>query len=216
MRLFIDSAESDRWRRAHAKGWLFGATTNPVILQRAGVPVEAATYAALVEDAKSLGLTELHIQATGSSVDALYRSGLAIAALWERVVVKVPMTEAGLAAAARLMCDGVRVTLTAAYSAQQVVAACAANAAYVAAYFGRLAEAGNDAEAVFERMVRIRAASGCGTRILVASLRSLDQLEMLAAMGHDTFTLTPDLADRLGTDPFTDVAADDFEAARRD
>ncbi len=215
MRLFIDSAVAEDWRRARDRGWLFGATTNPLILRRAGMRAEPATYRTLAAEADALGLAEVHIQATGTTADALLDSSRNIAALGPSVVVKVPMTEPGLVAASRLIADGARVTLTAAYSAQQVVAACAMNAAYVAPYFGRLLDAGHDAEAIVDRMRRIRDASRAGTRLLIASIRTLDQLETLAASGQDTFTLLPDLADQIGRDPRSDEAANDFETARR-
>jgi transaldolase len=214
VRLFIDSADCTNWESALNRGWLFGATTNPAVLHREGFRVEHGTYAALAAEARNLGLHELHIQATGTAIDALYDSGQRIAALWDRVVVKMPMTVTGMAAAARLMTDGHRVTLTAAFSPQQIAAACATKAAYVAPYFGRLRDGGGDTDAIFERMLRIRDAGRPTLRILVASLRSLDQVAALAAMGYDTFTLPPELADRFGADSLTDRAATEFESAR--
>ena len=37
MRIYVDSAERDAMRAALATGWVWGVTTNPTLLRRAGV-----------------------------------------------------------------------------------------------------------------------------------------------------------------------------------
>ena len=50
--------------------------------------------------------------------------------------------------------------------------------------------------------------------ILVASICSIEQLEHLAACGHDTFTQTPKIADQFGLDVMNHKAVEGFEKAR--
>ena len=54
---------------------------------------------------------------------------------------------------------------------------------------------------------------GSSTRILVASIRSVDALSSLAQQGIDTFTFSPEIARALFDEPLTIAAASDFEAA---
>jgi len=213
MRLFIDSSNPDLWRRYRQMGWAYGATTNPLILKRDGRKCSIDTYRELVEAAKNTGLQELQIQATGSTVEELTNSGEAIAALWQNIVVKVPLTKAGLEAATNLIGQTTHITMTAAYTTDQMIAASAMGASYIAPYYGRLKEAGKDAEGILQTMQAMRSGANA-PRILVASIRSIAQLEMLAASGHDTFTLSPEIAEQLAINTMSDDAAADFERAR--
>ena len=60
----------------------------------------------------SLGAQELQLQAWGSTAGRLYSVGLDLAAIDTRIVVKLPITDAGVEAAGLLRSQGVRVTLT--------------------------------------------------------------------------------------------------------
>lgn len=208
MQLFIDSSKPELWAKYHRAGWAYGATTNPLILRKDGKTCSIHTYKLLVDQAKDAGLEELQIQATGKTVTELLSSGTAISGLWDRIVVKMPLTENGLAAATTLKQIGTRITLTAAYATHQMIAANAMGADYIAPYYGRLLEAGKDGGAIVDAMLAIG-----GPKVLLASIRTMEHLESLAARGHDTFTLNPDLCAQLGQSEMTDQAASDFETA---
>lgn len=216
MRLFVDSSDVVVWERFHRQGWVYGATTNPLILKKDGKTCTYDTYVELVKNAQHVGLKELQIQATGKTADELFASGEAIAALTKHIdiVIKVPLTRAGLAAGAQLIANQHRVTMTAAYAAHQMIAATAMGASYIAPYYGRLVEAGKDADGILSVMADIFCSSETAPRILIASIRSIAQLEGLCAQGFDTFTLSPAVAAELGQSEMSDTAASDFETAR--
>jgi len=213
LRLLVDSADPEIWERCRDRGWAVGATTNPKILRRDGWDVNISTYEKLAEQAQRVGLEELHIQATGSTANALAETGFSIADLWDRIRVKVPLTVPGLEAAKRLSDTNVPLTLTAAYATHQMIAAVTLGAAYIAPYYGRLLEADRDGDGILEGMRGIGERFGADTRILVACIRSVDQFEHLIGLGFDTFTLPPAVAETLATDPMSDAAAADFEKA---
>ena len=204
MQIFVDSSDHNLWAKYRRAGWAFGATTNPLILQREGKTCTPETYRDMVRAAKDAGLYELQIQATGDLVE----TGEIIAGLWENIVVKIPLTADGLAAAAHLKKQGARVTMTAAYATHPMIAASALGADYIAPYYGRLLEAGHDGDAIVDAMLRIGA-----PKVLLASLRNIGQMEALAARGHDTFTISPALCAELGQTAMSDTAAADFEIA---
>lgn len=112
LRLFLDSADVQEWRRWFPLGSLYGFTTNPLILQRDGVPCTVEALSALVAEARALGAQELQLQAWGSADDprALLACARRLAALDPTLVtVKLPCTPAGLEAARALMLEGVPV-----------------------------------------------------------------------------------------------------------
>jgi transaldolase len=165
----------------------------------------------LAGQAWSLGAQELQLQAWGGSAGKLYSVGLDLAALDDRVVVKVPVTDAGVEAAGLLRRQGVRVTLTGVHTAHQALTAMAADAAYAAPYLGRMNDAGVSGRGEIVAMQQMVDALGSAMRLLVASVRSPDDLVALAGQGCDTFTIPPDVAAQLLAEPLAARAAAQFE-----
>lgn len=213
LRLLIDSADSNAWEELWPLGLFQGITTNPSLLKRAGIPCTLKALGALAKEALCLGSQELHLQAWGSTAEELLDCSRALWAFApERVVVKLPLTEAGLLAASFLLQDGGRVTMTACYHAPQVLAAAALGSTYVAPYLGRIHDEGRDGFAEVLKMQQCLVGLGSTTRLLVASLRSPEDLSRLAPSGIETFTLAPQTARQLWSHPSTEAAADQFQS----
>lgn len=212
LRLFLDSADPEAWQAWLPTGLFHGVTTNPSLLRRAGQPCEIAHLDGLARQARSLGCRELHLQAWGGDARQYAQCGRQLAALAPELVrVKLPITAAGSRAAAELIAASLLVTFTACYQVHQVLVAAALGADYIAPYLGRIGDQGRDAHAELIAMQRCLEGCGSSTRLLVASLRSCDDLSRLAAAGLSTFTLSPALAAELFSDPATAAAADQFE-----
>lgn len=214
-RLFIDSATEADWDMARGRGWLHGVTTNPLIIQRAGKRVDLATAQELVAAAKQRELHEIQLQVTGDNTADMLASGWSLRELWGRVTVKIPATIDGFEAASVLCGEGAVVTITACYTAQQAMLAAAIGARYVAPYYGRMLEAGLDADNRLDAMLKV-ADQAKEMRVLVASIRNLDQLETLIRRGFDTFTLAAPVAAAFGSSPESDAAAAEFMKAASD
>ena len=123
----------------------------------------------LVRDVLSYPVAEVQAQCWGTQTDALVETGRALAAIDPRVVVKVPITREGVEAVAKLHAFGIPTTLTAVYAAHQALTAAAAGSDYVAPYYGRVSDGGQDGLEVIKRMLGVLAASGAHTRLLVAT-----------------------------------------------
>ncbi len=213
LRFLIDSADRAVWARLMPLGVFCGVTTNPVLLQAAGVPCDLPSIAALVAQALDLGAGEVHAQTWGGSTQAYVEHGRALAAISPKVVVKIPVTAEGASAAAVLRREGARVTMTAVYTVAQALAASALGAEYAAPYLGRMNDAGRDGFGDIARMAEALRKHGSPTRLLVASLRGPADVARLAGEGLDTFTLGPKPAAGLFEDDLTRQAAEAFEAA---
>lgn len=216
MRLFVDSALPSDWEYFKSLGLLYGATTNPLIFQKQAITPNMETLLELVDIAEDLGLVELQLQVTGlNDPEAAAERMMALFEAWpEGVVAKVPMTLAGLAAM-RLLEDEVPITLTAGYESKQAILASVMGVRYIAPYFGRLNEAGQDGTQIVGDMLAIcqKAQQPTPPRVLVASLRSAEQVASLAALGHDTFTLSPQVFHQLLASDMSDQATQAFEDA---
>lgn len=213
IRLLLDTADRAAWQQWLPTGLFHGVTTNPTLLAAAGIPCDLDHLRSLAEAAFALGTGEVQMQTFGRSAEALEANGRALAALDARIVVKVPITCEGAIAAARLKADGIRITMTAVYAAHQALSAAALGADYAAPYLGRMNDAGRDGTGEIAAMQAMVRAAGSSMRILVASLRSAEDLARLAALGLDTFTFSPKVAAALFADPLTTAAAEAFEVA---
>lgn len=216
LRIFLDSADPADWRRLLPLGFFHGVTTNPLLLERAGQPCTVANLRTLAGAARDLGAREIQMQTWGRSPGQMVETGEKLAELAEtglRVVVKIPATAEGFQVARTLLSNGRIVTLTAVYTPGQVMAAASLGAAYAAPYLGRLDDAGQDGAAVVLTMHDILTRTGSRTRLLTASLRTVEQVVDLAAKGLDTFTFGPGVADQLLVSDLTGAAAIDFQRA---
>ena len=210
-RFYLDSADLAEARPLLGTGLLAGLTTNPTLLQRAGVPNRELP--ALVAGAREAGARTVFVQTWGDGVQELTERGRWIRSLGDDVVVKVPVSAAGLQATARLSGEGVPVLATAVYAAAQVLPVIAAGARYVAPYLGRMDDNGRAGRAEVATMQRIVTAAGSDLRVLVASLRSVADVVALAELGVADFTLSATLWAALAADPLTDAAVEGFDAA---
>ena len=192
MRLYVDSAERAVIQRALSTGYAAGVTTNPTLLRRAGL--RRADLPALVRAAVEAGAGEVQLQVLAPTVDSMVSDGEWLHGLDPgRVLVKVPATGDGFAAGARLAARGVGITITAVYAVRQVVLAEATGARYAAAYLGRMRAAGQDPLAVVGGMLDVIRTQQMKVRLLVASVRTPEDVEALAALGAPCATLPPDL-----------------------
>ena len=218
LHLLLDSADPAAWAEWLPSGLFHGVTTNPTLLLRAARPCRLDELERLTREALDRGMQEIHLQAWGGDAEALAACGAGLAALAPgRVLVKLPITRAGAAAAHSLIAEGCPVTFTACYEPAQVLLAAALGADYIAPYLGRITDLGRDGHAELTRMQRIvegvarPVQAGAALRLLVASLRSAEDLARLAAEGLDTFTISPAIAAELFAVEPTLAAADQFE-----
>mmetsp|Transcript_26280 Transcript_26280/g.56984 ORF Transcript_26280/g.56984 Transcript_26280/m.56984 type:complete len:274 (+) Transcript_26280:36-857(+) len=211
-RFFLDTASTDEWSDLLPLGIFHGITTNPTILERDNIPCTVESVQSLAR--KALALTdEFMCQSWGGSDDDLmYEIGMELSSIdRRRIVIKCPVTAAGTRAAARLVRSGVRVCLTACYNKNQALVAAGCGAEYIAPYLGRMTDVGRDGLSECRSMQSIVTGMGSSTRILVASIRKVDDMSTLASSGCDTFTFSPEIARAMFEEELTDIAAKDFE-----
>jgi transaldolase len=209
LRFYADSADVEQVGGLLADRLIHGVTTNPTILERSARSVrDIPELYALWEAA---GAREIFFQAWGDSLKALIGNAEYLAALGPRVVVKVPATPAGFAAAAALGAAGTTVLVTAVYEQSQAIAAATVGARYIAPYLGRMLDSGRDG---FSEIASMQAlVTGSGTDVLAASLRMPGDIVSLAAGGVSLFTAAPAVIIATLVSEESDSSAQAFEAA---
>ena len=207
MKLFLDTADTDCWADLAGTGLFSGITTNPLLIQRAGLNTSIETYQALYERAVKLGYPCIQFQVFGED---WLQCAQSIASIGPEVFIKIPANKKGLEVASKLSVPD-RITLTTVYSVGQVIAAEALQVAYTAPYYARLRDAIENADALFDQMQNV----AFETELLVASLQSKAQFLDLAARGFSTFALPEPIARTFFESTLGDKAIADFEEAAR-
>ncbi len=209
--LYLDSAEVSALQQVLPHPLIYGVTTNPTLLRRAGLAWHDLTH--LVNDIFASGVRAVHLQVTGHTAAEIVASGRELAQLGNpsRVFIKIPSTRNGLSAAGRLTTEGFSVTTTAVYCPEQVLFSALAGATYAAPYLGRLEDSGQDGLGIIGRMqALLNLYHLTTTRLLVASVCSREAVLQLLALGVGSMTLPPALFAELLNYPETDHAAATF------
>ena len=209
MRLYLDTADRAAAEPLLATGLFAGLTTNPTILDRAGLGV------ADIEDvhawARSRRSTGDLLPDLGPRHGTLVERGHLLRSLGSDVVVKVAASREGAAACAHLASEGIPTLLTAVYAPGQAMVAAAAGATYVAPYLGKLDDAGRDGVGTVTAMQELLHATGSTTKILLASVRDVATMVTLARRGVDCFTMGVPVAEAFFDDELTAEAVARFD-----
>ena len=216
MRLYLDTADPVDWEDLMLTGVFYGITTNPLLTQRLGLNYNEIGWPEMVSKAATLGAKELHIQIYGDAKKAFsfakHVYGLGRSSDIE-CVIKIPLTFEGISLAPKIKEFGAKILMTACYEPKQMITACALKADYVAPYFGRMMDAGLDAMVNMKIIEKIARKNKCIP--VIASLRNAKQILEIAEIGHDCFTISPDVARDLFVSKLTDAAAIAFETATK-
>ena len=192
--LYLDSADVAALNALLPNPLVYGVTTNPTLLKRAGVAWRELPR--LTDELFGLGVRAVHLQVVGETSSEMVASGLELAQLGEpeHIFIKIPASREGLVAAAQLTAEGFGVTTTAVYRPEQALFSAQAGATYAAPYLGRLEDAGEDGLAVIRQMQTLLTLyAPTPTRLLVASVRTREAVLSLLHLGVGSLTLPPAL-----------------------
>jgi transaldolase len=208
MKLFADCADLDVIKDLWEMKILSGITTNPVIL--AGSRTDAP---GLARGLAGWFTGNVFIQAAGESAsDLVHDAERARRLLPGQVIVKIPSTSAGFRAMADLEGAGAMTAATALFTLGQGLCAAAAGASVIIPFYDRLERAGGDPVLLLRDLSTLQDVSG-KPRILVASVKTMGQLEQCFREGAWGVTLPPTLVRELSRSSLTDDAREKFRNA---
>lgn len=207
MKFFIDSAEPTEIAEAEAMGLLDGVTTNPTLLKRAGLSREDA-----LKQICELVPGPVSGEAVGPDYDRFVEEGLALRAIADNLVVKLPCNEAGLKACRTLASQGIPVNMTLVFQPVQALLCARAGARFVSPFLGRLDDVCSSGMALVEEIRIIFDNYALSTEILAASIRSPEHVKQAALAGADVCTVPLAVLKKLLNHPLTDTGIAAFEA----
>ena len=216
MKLYLDTFDTNSWQKWMPMGLFYGITTNPILAERAGLFYSTINWQSKMTIADELNVKEFHVQIPSCDEEAINFAAQRkdeAESFNLKLVIKVPLTKEGIRLVPELKKMGLSVLMTACYSAKQYIIADAIDADYIAPYYGRMEESGRDAFHHLSQMIDFANHSDNKCKILVASIRSVDQIAILASKGHVYFTIAPHVADDLISDDLTIEALTEFNMA---
>jgi transaldolase len=209
MKFFLDSADLNEIRRAMDAGLIDGITTNPSLVAKVAGERDPRD---LLREIAQLVPGPISAEVVETDRDGMVREGRELAKIADNIVVKVPLTEAGLMACRQLRSEGIGVNVTLCFSPAQALLAAKAGASYISPFIGRLDDIAQDGMELISQVVQIYGNYDFQTEVLVASIRHPVHVVQAALVGADVATIPAKVLHQLMQHPLTDRGLDAFLA----
>lgn len=209
MKFFIDTANLAQIKEANELGILDGVTTNPSLMAKEGIKVEAAVmdhYKTICE----LVDGDISAEVISTDFNGIIEEGKKLAAIHPNIVVKVPMIKDGIKAIKWFSDNGIRTNCTLVFSAGQAILAAKAGATYLSPFIGRIDDSNWDGIDLIAQISHIYSIQGYKTEILAASIRNALHIVKCAEAGADVCTCPLDSILGLLKHPLTDIGLAKF------
>ena len=207
MKFFIDTANVEEIKEAHAMGMVDGVTTNPSLIAK-----EGRVFEEVIQEICAIVDGPISAEVISLEADGMVSEARQLAALHPNVVIKVPMTVDGLKATRQLTAENIKTNVTLVFSPLQALMAAKAGATYVSPFVGRLDDLSQDGMQLIEQIAEIFANYAYDTEIIVASIRNPLHVLDSALAGADIATIPFSVLKKLAAHPLTDKGIQAFLA----
>ncbi len=211
MEFFIDTANLKEIQEAYDMGVLDGVTTNPSLMAKEGITGHdniMAHYKKICDIVDD----KVSAEVISTDFDTIVKEGKHLAAIDDKIVVKVPMIREGVKAIKYLSSEGIRINCTLIFTPGQALLAAKAGASYVSPFIGRLDDIATDGMDVIEKILTIFDNYGYATEVLAASVRHTMHLIQCAEVGAHVVTCPFKVIDSLFDHPLTKSGLEKFLA----
>lgn len=219
MKYFLDSAKIDEIREAYDTFGIDGVTTNPNHIMNSGKPFKEVLKE-MVEFIKEKGIEgyekfpiSVEINPHLDDTDEMVKMGKEISAMCSNFVIKIPCTEAGVAAARILEKEGIRTNVTLVFSPSQAILPAKNGSLFVSPFIGWKENSGEDCVQYIQDIVTIYENYGYETEIICAAVRNGKQFVDCAVAGADIVTAGLQVFKDSMYHPFTDYGMAKFQKA---
>jgi len=208
MEIFLDSSDIKEIRGLNKANLVDGITTNPSLLASANT-----NFKILLKEICSEIKGPVSAEVTAPDVHSMLKEADVLKKIAKNIVIKVPLTWNGLQVCSILSAKKIKVNVTLCFSTSQALLAAKAGATYVSPFVGRLEDIGDngiqliaDIKKIFNNYKNIK------TKILSASIRSVEHFNAVATIGSDVATVPVKIFKELHKHHLTDKGVDIFTA----
>ena len=208
MKIFLDTAEIEDIRTAARWGVLDGVTTNPTLYAKVG----GASYDSILQEICKLTPGPVSAEVVADDVEDMLTEGRHFAKLADNIVVKVPMSENGLAAMSRFKAEGIKTNCTLIFTANQGLLAAKAGASLLSPFVGRLDDINEEGMIVIRELSEIVNYYELDSEVLAASIRHPRHVTESAMAGAHIATLPFKVFQQMVRHPLTDKGIVQFKS----
>ncbi|WP_027091430.1 fructose-6-phosphate aldolase [Cohnella thermotolerans] len=205
MKFFLDTGNVEEIKRIVKLGLVDGVTTNPSLIAK-----EGRDFKQVIQEICSIVEGPVSAEVISLDVDGMLKEAHDIATWAPNVVIKLPLTEAGLEATHRLSKEGIKTNVTLIFSVAQGLMAAKAGATFISPFVGRLDDIGVDGMQLVRNLRQVLDQYGLPTEIIAASIRSIGHTEQAALAGAHIATIPGSLLPSLWKHPLTDIGIERF------
>lgn len=205
MKFYLDTGNVEEIKRIVKLGLVDGVTTNPTLIAK-----EGRAFKDVIREICSVVSGPVSAEVISLDAEGMLKEARDIATWAPNVVIKLPMTEAGLEATHQLSLEGIRTNVTLIFSVAQGLMAAKAGATYISPFVGRLDDIGADGMALVKELRQVLDQYGFESEIIAASIRGIGHVEQAALAGAHIATIPGALLPTLWKHPLTDNGIERF------
>ncbi len=209
MEIFLDTSSIKDIKKWDNLGFISGVTTNPALLSKEkGMPIEL-----LKEICALMGERPVSAQVTAESSEKMIEQGIYFSNLSDNILVKLPSNLSGYKAQIKLSQLNIKTNITLCFDPVTACLFAKAGATYVSMILGRSEDFNLQQSSLIKRTRAIFEHNSFDTKILGASFRNPQQIELAMSQGADVLTIPPNSLSMLFNNPLTNGGLKDFEDA---
>ncbi len=203
MRIFLDTASVEEIREL--ADLIDGVTTNPSLVAK-----EPGSFHDILKQICSIVQGPVSAEVISLEAEGMVREARELAKVADNIVVKIPMTMAGMRAVKQLSAEGIETNVTLVFSSTQALWAAKCGATYVSPFVGRIDDRAGDGMDVVDEILEMYGNYGFHSEVIVASVRHVRHVVESALLGADIATVPYKVALQLFDHPLTDEGIQRF------
>lgn len=210
MEFFLDTGIISEIKEAVSLGIIDGVTTNPSLIAKTG-----RNQIDVIKEICGIIDGPISAEVIATDVEGMIREGEELAQIHKNVVIKLPLTEAGISACKYFSNKGIKTNVTLCFSMNQALLAAKAGATYISPFIGRLDDIGQNGLDLITEIRQMYDIYGFKTKILAASIRNVTHVREAALIGADVGTMPLSVIRSMYKHPLTTAGLETFLSDHR-
>ena len=207
MEFFLDTGVVSEIKEAVQLGIIDGVTTNPSLIAKTGRKLED-----VIKEISEIIDGPISAEVIALDFEGMIKEGETLSLIHKNIVIKLPLTEAGIAACKYFSEKKIKTNVTLCFSVNQALLAAKAGATYISPFVGRLDDIGQSGNDLLAEIRSLYDIYGFSTKILAASIRHPAHVREAALLGADVGTMPLSVVKALYKHPLTDKGLEMFLA----
>lgn len=205
MEFFLDTGIIEEIKEAALLGIVDGVTTNPTLIAKTGRKQED-----VIREICQIIDGPISAEVIATDYEGMMKEALVLAEIHPNVVIKLPLTEAGIRTCKELSDKSIKTNVTLCFSVNQALLAAKAGATYISPFIGRLDDIGHNGNDLIAEIRQVYDNYGFTTKILAASVRHAFHVREVALIGSDVATMPLSALKALYKHPMTEKGLEAF------